>query len=83
VRMISIDSIDCKDTTTKKRSIECAEENTQKKQRARSCLLINSLTTPKQKPYFIDKTYHEDINVNIIDKLLKSEVLRNKGENTH
>eukprot|EP00943_MAST-04B_sp_MAST-4B-sp1_P008950 g8950.t1 len=35
-----------------------------------------------QKPYFIDKIYHENINVNIIDKLLKSEVLRNKEENT-
>ena len=79
--MISINSIDCKNAMTKKHSIECAEENIQKKQKTRNSLLIQSLTTPKPTPYFIDKTYHEDINVNIIDTLLKSDVLRNKEEN--
>ena len=43
-------------------------------------LLVDSLTTPMRKSYFDGKTFQENIDLNIVEKLLKSDVLRNNRE---
>ena len=46
-------------------------------------LLVDSLTTPMRKSHFEGKRFKENIDLNIVEKLLKSDVLRNNREDAN
>ena len=53
-------------------------QNNENRKRLKS-LLVESLTTPKKPSIFEGGTYTEDLDLDRLDTLLKSDVLKRKG----
>ena len=72
-----------------KRKLDSTEEKGAKKHKVDDqilddcVLLVNSLTTPLSPSYFDGKEYQEIIDYDMLEKLLKSDVLRKKDRKGH